>query len=585
MTKPPFTKDLSINVKIFIVAAFIIVVAVVDYRLFLSESEKIEIYDDMHSQLSTVRVSVARLEYTLDMFLAAKRLDNTTLTLLRRDVEQLDRAMNEILLGPDFSPVVKGNPQISEHMEVISNEWQTIKTEVMRLKETVSPEELMLVHNAVDVKTIIMNEMNDRVMGVISQRRSDILEAINTLAFVTSAGFALISIAVAVLFYRRVYYPAIEASRAAEEISSGNGSKRFNETEGGFMGTLAFKLNLMLAAAREQIIVMDKKTGEMAEELKRRAVRLETINAMNASIAKSLSLADVFSIAVKEAVQSGGADGAAVFLVEEGLLKLKASCGIDGAFPDEGSCLPLDAFEGMREDMSTRIFSNIDAYPYEIMRPLFKGAGFSSVISVPVKRGMNTAGYFYAMLKGASPKGQADSGVPFFEAAALGIEGYIGYTSVYYKERNLRRFFERVAEQMPMGIAVFDTEGACTFANSRLKKLLNAHPEFVFAGAYSVMEDDAFSSDAVKGHIRNIYAGYTAEFMVEYAPSITARFGFGASLKRFKIKGSPLYDLGGEISSIMLLYEPVANEAAGSGAVIGAEPLQGVGVRQDGKNI
>ncbi|MBI5888256.1 MAG: hypothetical protein HZB82_06045 [Deltaproteobacteria bacterium] len=571
MKKPSFTKDIPINVKIFIVAAFIIAVAALDYRLFLSESENIEIYDGMHSELSSVRVSVAKLEYTLDMFLAAKRLDNTTLTLLRRDVEQLDRAMNEVLLGPVFSPIVKGNLQISENMEAISNDWQIIKTEVMRLKETVSPEELMLIHNAVDVKTVMMNEMNDRVMGVISQRRSDILDDINTLALATSAGFALVGIAIAVFFYRRAYYPAIAASRAAEEILSGNGSKRFNETEGGFMGTLAFKLNLVLAAARERIIVMEEKTGGMAEELKRRTVRLEAVNAMNASIARSLSLADVFSIAVKEAVQSGGADGAAVFLAEDGLLKLKASSGLGGIFLNEGSGLPIDAFAGMQEDMSTRIFSNVEEYPYEIMRPLFKGAGCSCLISVPVKRDMKTAGYFYAMFKGAPP----DSGAPFFEAAAQGIEGYIGYASVYYAERNLRRFFERALEQMPMGVAVFDRQGACTFANSRLKKLLNAHPEFVFAGAYSVMEDDAFSGDAVKGHIRNVYAGYTAEFMVEYAPSITARFGFGTSLKRFKIKGSPLYDLGGEISSIMLLYEPVVDEAAGSGAVTGLNPFKG----------
>lgn len=552
MTKLPFTKDFPVNLKIFIVAAFIIAVAALDYRLFLGESEKIEIYDDMHSELSSVSVSVAKLEYTLDMFLAANRLESTTLTLIRRDVEQLDRAMNEIMFNPDFSPIAKENPHISENMDAVNNEWQTIKAEVMRLKETATQEELILTHNTVDVKAIIMNEMNDRVLGAISQKRSEKLEAINTLALVTSAGFALIGAVVAVFFYRRAYYPAIEASRAAEEISAGNGLKRFNESGGGFMGTLAFKLNLMLAAARERMVVMDKKTGEMAEELKRSAVQLETINAMNASIAKSSSLADVFSIVVKEAVQSGGADGAAVFLAEDGLLKLKASSGLGGLFLEEGSALALDAFEGMREDMSTRIFSSIEDYPYEIMRPLFKGAGSSYLISVPIKRDMKTTGYFYAMFKDAPP----DLGAPFFEAAVLGIEGYIGYSFVYNKERNLRRFFERAFEQMPMGIAVFDRQGACTFANSQLKKLLNAHPEFIFAGAYSVMEDDAFRSDAVKGHIRNVYAGYTAEFMVEYAPSITARFGFGASLKRFKIKASPLYDLGGEISSIMLLYEP-----------------------------
>jgi hypothetical protein len=50
------------------------------------------------------------------------------------------------------------------------------------------------------------------------------------------------------------------------------------------------------------------------------------------------------------------------------------------------------------------------------------------------------------------------------------------------------------------------------------------------------------------------------EFIINYDPKAIKRFNFNGTPSKLRIKSIPLYDSGGEISNIALLYEEVTED-------------------------
>lgn len=554
--KPPL-KPLSTSFKLFLTFLVIFLLAFVDYRLFWSRSNAIELYDELHAKTSSVRGGITQIEYKLDMFVVAGRFENTTVAVLRTDIEGIDRAMNEVFANQKYYALRHGNRIIDENMDSILEKWKSIKGDMLRLKETLPPEEVMLIHNSVDVNSINVSEMINGLIGAIGDARSEIFHEMKMLTFASIVVFMLIWACAAVIFYVRMFYPALHASDVARRIAAGDLYATFDDRRGGFMGALTTDLNVMLRALKGLIDVKDSNNLELTGEIFRKVGQIQTLNLLASFTGKSFSQSDIFAMVVKEAVASGGASASAIYLKDDGLLKLKASYGLPVATADEFGEItkPLLNDETLAV---TRQFPDPALLPDERLAAKVKASGFSAVISVPVYYNGEIVGFLYLMKHNGAFNEEA---VLFYEAEAALAGVASGHIGLFQREHSFKRFLERIINQMPFGIAIFDMDGVCVMVNGVLRNMLGAHPEFQFAGNYRIVDDDFLNTDAAISSIKRSYAGYASEFSMDYNPSLITRYGFGGASRRFKVKSAPLYGLEGEVSNIMLFYENISGEA------------------------
>lgn len=558
--KLPF-KSLSVNAKLLIIFFLVISFAAFNYLLFRGKTEKIAVYDDLSSRLSSIRVSIIKLEYTLDMFIVAERFEATTVALIKTDVARLDRSINEVTGNQRFRDVVAENGLLSEGLSSISNEWRTTLGEIARLDEATTKEELMLTHNVVDMHTILVTEVSDRLLGVISETRNTVYEEVESLALRGIIAAVVFFMAAAFVFARRISAPAAQFAETAAKVSSGDLTARFGLFGSGVMGRLAGELNAMLRSVNSEAASRGERIEDLKSRLKAMDGQLSALNLLFSYEGKSLSQSEILSSAVQLAVMNGRSDSTAVYVRVGSVFRLKASAGFDDFFLKEASFIPEGAMGTEEGKESFHIYEDTGAFPYERLGKLFKSCGFSTLLFAPLRFGGEVVGYLFAAAKeGNRP---FDREAHFFEALSLNLSVFIGNLNMFYREHNSKKFLERVLNQVPIGLAVFDKAGGCVFANSMLKRFLNADAEL--AGEYKIFEDDILKGQGMLSSIRKAYDGYSTEFIINYNPALVEKFSFSGAARRLKIRSIPLYDTGGDISNIALLYEDVT-EAAGTGA-------------------
>jgi hypothetical protein len=120
---------------------------------------------------------------------------------------------------------------------------------------------------------------------------------------------------------------------------------------------------------------------------------------------------------------------------------------------------------------------------------------------------------------------------------------------------------ERVVNQVPFGVAVFDISGTCRMVNNVLKRFLGAGSDVGLVGDFQIFEDDVLRAQGMIPTIRKSYEGYGTEFIINYNPALLKKYKFKNAPRRLKISSMPFYDPGGEISSIILLYEDLSDSA------------------------
>lgn len=553
----PSPKGLSSYLKFFAAFFFITIIVFADYYAFFSRSNRLELYDDLGGRLNSIRASTVRFGHKFDMLLAARRFDATTLTLVKRDLERLDRDIGAVVGNPGYITIVNDNIMLSEGLVSIAEGWQAIKNVIANLKAASTEEEVMLVHNAVDVNAVLINEISERLLGVIYNSRTKVLDSIRSQVLYSLTGFLIVIIAAFMVFYMRYLAPLQAASSTADRISSGALTEKFGLRGGNHIRKLADRLNAMLKVFTEENSLWDKKYRKIAEELNNTRGQIEALGILNVFAGSSLSWAEMFSSSVKEAVGRGGVDGAGIYIEEGGVFVLKASAGFDEPLIDYPGAIPPRGAPGDETDV--RIFNDLDEYPDTRYAALLKSAGFSSLVSVPVSYDNRTIGYFYACFR-EEDKAIAHA-VPFIEAITSNLRGFAGYVDLFHMERNEKRFLERVVNQVPFGVAVFDASGTCRMVNNVLKRFLGAGSDVDLVGDFQIFEDDVLLAQGMIPTIRKTYEGYGTEFIINYNPALLKKYKFKSAVKRFKISSMPFYDQGGEISSIILLYEDLSDSA------------------------
>lgn len=558
-------RGLSNKQKLFLSLAVLFAIAFLDYRSFTSRYRQVELYDDLNARISSIRVSITQLEYILDMFTVARRFENTSVELIRHDVEKLDESIGLVSNNPRFKEAMGSNAQISEVFGSITDDWQTIKAEIRRLNDALSQDEIILVHNAVDVNAVLVIEKTERLMGQISDERARIFEETRSLARTSIIGFVLFILGAAFLSYRRYIRPLERAALAARRLADGDGSASFREDRS-TLGHLSIELNRMVGSFKEAGERKDRRRADIEAELKKAWIALEAVGSVLTFAGRSLSLPDVFKVAAMESAPAFGTGAVAVYAIEEGALRLKASEGFDDNFLRDWASADQSAFDSL--DRGEAVFKAIDRVRPSGLAAHLKERGFAGLVVAPIEYDGKPTGVLVAALKEASGASAAFYGAI---AASLGVS--TGHVGLMQAEMVQRKFLERVVNQVPFGVAVFCRDGSCVMMNSVLKKLLGADPRPGIHRHYSVFEDDVLSAQGMLTSIKKAYEGYSTEFIINYNPSQLLRCGFMGPARRLRIRSIPLYDGGGEISNIALLYEDLTDQSetpaggAGSGGI------------------
>jgi hypothetical protein len=206
--RSPF-KRLSSFQKFFITLSLIFIVAIIDYRTFLKKSEKVELYDEMSSRITSARVSITKLEYLIDMFTIARRFESGTIELIRGDVAAMNENINGLVENPRYSEVWKKDAILAEGMKTIYDDWVTIKAEIKRLNDAMTQDEVMLIHNAVDMNTVLATEKAERLLAALSERRLAVFNESKSLALRTIIGFVLLMLVGSLVLLGSLGRPAL----------------------------------------------------------------------------------------------------------------------------------------------------------------------------------------------------------------------------------------------------------------------------------------------------------------------------------------------------------------------------------------
>lgn len=544
---------LSSNRKFFITIAIIIVAVVFGYRFFLEKTRKVELYDEMHSQISSVRVSISKLEYILDMYVVARRFENTTVDIIKSDVRVIDESLSGVLENRSYLKILKDNTPLAEGMTSIGEDWLTIKNEIKRLNAAMSQDELILTHNAVDMNTIAVTEKAERLLAIIAEGRRASFNEAKGLVLKSAFAFVMIALATALAYYRRVIRPLEVAAHTAERFASGDFSVRVKKTARGTVGLFTTGLNSMLESVSGAYLKKQDENRELKAAIVRKTTQIKSIDAMMDFAGRTLSQGEFFNNAVREAV-CNGAGAAAIYSIDSNTLKLVASSGFEDSFLGEVSIIDFHEIGGLEKETGSSIFSGQSAYPSSRYWSALRRQGFSSLISVPLCYNNEVSGFLYAVFIDEDLAAAGDPDV-FISALGSCVALANGHLGLFLGELSSRKFFERVLNQMPSGIAVFERSGRCRHISASLRRFMGADNRFDPDNGYNLFDDGFLSSQGMMGPVKKTFDGYPYESICLYDPAANARFGFSGRVRRARLRSLPLYDAGGEITNIMLVYD------------------------------
>lgn len=535
-----------------VVFAFLIGILYVDYHIFLVKTQRIAAYDELNDRLNNIRVSVTRLEYLLDMYVISRTFEPSTITLIKGDIESLDRDIHYLADEPRFIAASAENPFISEGLSGMKDDWKTILNEIKSLSGSLSQDEIILIHNAFDTNTILVTEKTERLLALASDSRIKSSDEINSLALLNLIGFAGFLALGGFIYHRNVRVPLKRLSATAEAIISGS-EVNFDAGRSQAAYGLSQGLNAMVSGLRKRLRDANEDAASLKKKLIIKDAHIEALRGVSTLASRSLSIEETLSLALKEARISSGAGAGAIYLNHDGALTLKASdCAGDDIFRKIAVIMHADV-AGLHEKDTLTVFADAGEFPHRGLNDALKAQGLKSIHVIPLSYGSEVLGCIFMAYEGGGAA--LDDTLLFLDAYAKAIAVQTAHIALFQKEYGLKSFLERIVNQLPFGVAVFDRTGACQVFNTGLKKMLGADRRFSLINLYNVFEDAVLSANGIISSVKKTYEGYSTEFVISYNPTLAARHYFSGPQRKIKIKTCPLYDIDGSISNIVLFYE------------------------------
>ena len=519
-----------------------------DSYLITRKSNEFKAYTEVEHKLSLLLTHIVRVEYMLDIFVVARHLEEGVPEAIIKDVKKIDREIDEIisagtakLFGDDGE-----NRVYRDIVESIQENWSAVKDQIKRLSIVETEEEALLVHNSVDTHTMMLSEDIERLMSFMEEHANTTFAARrNYILFALFVSLALCVGAGGVFMYRVL----LPQDRLRIRMMSVLNDERY-----------AIEHSLERDASMNELFdsivdgmdrLLDERASrisQLEQRLKRMERHMVSVNIIAATMVTSISHQEVFSAAIEEVLKTTGAYGCAVYIKEGVHFKLAACGGFTGGFNYSAEQFPANERDSFRTD-DIMAFEDVGGYPDGRLKRVLLSEGVKSYLVVPLLCGSELGGYMDVAFKERFSPEEED--LLYLSSVATHCGVAMVHSVICLEERKRRMFVERVVEHLPCGVAVFDRGGRCLVANDEFRRLVGYEPQYEMEGNYNLFEDAQMEELGILPHLRSIFDGNRIE--LELKPT-----GRDISLR---VKGCPVYEAGGAISSILLMCETLKEEA------------------------
>jgi PAS domain-containing protein len=522
-----------------------------DTWLLYKKTQGMDLYDELHHHLSVLTTDIVRLEYVLDISVITKNFDDKRGGAIATDIANIGKSFKE-LARADYAELFKGEREFVEVRDSMMTDWGTIYSELQRLSDASTEEELLLIHNVVDMNTFILSENAGGLMEFVQERKNIEFDKRNYVLLVAlAASFFIALISISIFFFRLVL-PFERFFRAATAFFKATTKTKMAEDFPGDMGRLSKVINEAFEIKKETSLGMEERVQLLEQEVVAKIDKLNALNLVSTMLASSLSQYEIFMGAVTEVLKGVDADAGAVYLIENDTLKLKVSKGFSETFFYKGEDVPLsEKFSDGKLLKEPKVFKTIEQYPEGKLKVVLFSEGIRSVISTPILSENGVIGFFDVAFREEAV--DLDRHLAFLQAIAANMGVAVGYSELFIKEHATSNFLERLIQQTPYGLAVFEKDGVCAMANSAFKSLIGGDPATDFVGNYNIFDDEEFIRQGLASFVKNSYGGRVMNFVVEYK---SIYLGVERSIS-FKVRSFPLYDAAGNIAQVGIFFDPI----------------------------
>ncbi len=527
----------------------IMAISAIESVLFYEKFRNVETLESLHNSVNHISAVVSRLGNTLDIVVVGQRFEQITINILRNDVKRIDGEINAMVGKYNNDRFIRGNKILAEELRGVPGEWRKIYIDMMKYRADMSADEVMLIHNDIDVDVLVLDEKLDRVSTGIDTLLKNVFSEIKMLLITALGAFVLLLGAASVFLYVRFISPIYKLERKALAMSSGKGGKRFTGQLAGIAGSVSEALNTILEGAERKASELGEQIDALNARVRERERAIRTLSDFYSEAGKTFDIETLFRNSLQKVPTLTGAFGALVYLRDGERLALKASAWAGKALADippaiEGEA--LDDGSGMVMDLGApRTPRALASLRSDEVRWLI-----SLAIGTPGENDFGRLLLLYTL------RPEDEAGV-FTTAVVSAMDTAMTFVRRLREEYDSKERYLALLNQLPMGIAVFGKEGICILANLVLKKFLGAGPDFDFVGNYTFREDNILEAQGLVTTVSKAYDGFVTEFIINYDPYLVSRYGFMGDARDLRVRSVPLYEPDGTISKIALIYEDI----------------------------
>ncbi len=542
-------KTFSTTYKFVLLAVFFTVLFVSVIWLLHKKTQGMEHFDELQHRLSVLTTDIVRLEYVLDISVITKNHEDKSGGAITTDIINIEKSFKD-LARDDYVQLFAGDSR--EFIEVRDSmiaDWEAISLELKRLSEVKTDEELMLIHNIVDMNTFILSESANRLAEFVEERKAIVLSHRTNVLFLALAVSFLATLVAIFFFYIRMVSPFERFFTTLVDFLQSDTKGKMAEDFPGDLGSISQAVNKSFEKRRESDLEMSQKLHQLELEISAKVGKLNALNSVAMMLARSLSQYEVFMVAVSEVLGAVGADGGMVYLKEGGILKLKVSKGFSETFFYKGEDVPLSE-KYIDGELATEpvIFKDLNQYPEGNLKQVLLAEGVVSLVSTPILNENKVVGFFDVAFRQEEP--DMDRHMAFLKAITSNMGVAVGYSALFCKEHKTSAFLERVIQQIPFALAVFSGDGLCEMSNQAFKNMIGGD-NTDFVGNYNIFKDDEFVRQGLSTFVKNSYNGRIMNFGAEYKSNYLGV----DKVETFKVVSFPLYDAEGNISQVALCFD------------------------------
>ncbi|VAW39145.1 hypothetical protein MNBD_DELTA02-833 [hydrothermal vent metagenome] len=544
-------KIFSATHKFIFLVIFFIMLFVGNVWLLHNKTQGVELFDELNHRLSVLTTDIVRLEYVLDISVITKNYEDKRGGAITTDIDNIDKSFKD-LARPDYAGLFKGEMEFIDVRDSMIADWKDIYSELKRLNKVRTEEELMLIHNVVDMNTFILSENSSRLKGFVQERKNIELERRADMLLLALGLSFLAAFAAILFFFIKMVFPFERFFGEVITFLKNGARGKMSENFPGDLRKVSHEINVACEKNMISVLNTDRRLKQLETEVCAKVGKLNALNSVAMMLASSLSQYEIFMVAVSEVLSAVGAEAGMVYIKEGDMLKLKVSKGFSETFFYKAEDVPLgEKFAGSELAREPVVFMSLDRYPEGNLKEVLLAEGIRSVVSTPILNENNVVGFFDIAFKGEEL--DMDRHLAFLKAISSNIGVAVGYSQLFSREHENSTFLERVIQQIPFGLAVFDVDGLCVMANSAFKNLVGGDLNTDFVGNYNIFSDDEFVRQGLSTFVKNSYNGRIMNFGAEYKSSYLGV----ERVASFKIMSFPLYDAAGNIKQVALCFDPV----------------------------